>query len=179
MADPGVPDSGPSTNMDLPCGETVSTDELDLGMREYPCSCGDSHAVVMDPHPLSRFIPESIAETLQAVLEPTHEEFDEFETTHLMGILMEEYPDMIVAADTSGDGSVGYAVVWVAEVDAQEFHRNVVEEILGLMERAVSHTEDETAMTAFEADRLEFDVDSFVAEYRDRRDFEDEFDEPL
>jgi hypothetical protein len=179
MPDPGIPDSGPSVSIDLPCGETVSTDDLDLGMREYFCRCGESHAVVMDPHPLSRFIPESIVETLQESLEPTHEEFDEFEMTHLMGILMEEYPDMVVGADASGDGSVGYAAVWVTDVDARELHRLVVEEVLGLMESAVSHAEDQTAMTAFEADRLEFDVAAFVDEYRAQRDFEDEYDEPV
>ncbi|MFB6095167.1 MAG: DUF5815 family protein, partial [Halodesulfurarchaeum sp.] len=49
--------------------------------------------------------------------------------------------------------------------------------VVELMEHAVSHAEDDEALQAFEEEMLAFDVEEFVEEYREVRDFEDEFDE--
>ncbi|MFB6112962.1 MAG: DUF5815 family protein [Halodesulfurarchaeum sp.] len=180
MAEPRIPGSGGTDSFELPCGETIQSDDLDLGMREYHCDCGATHAVVMDPHPPSRFFPESVVDTLRRTIKTSGEDsFDEFGTPHIMGIVMEEYPEEIVVHDAAEDGSVGYALAWVAEFDGRELHRVVVELVVELMQHAVSHAEDDSAMTAFEEDLLDFDVESFVSEYRDERDFEDEFDEPV
>jgi len=180
MAEPRIPGSGPGGSLRLPCGETVRVADLDLGMREYHCPCGEAHAVVMDPHPPSRFLPESIVEVLrEAIATSPDDEFEEFGTPHLMGTVMDDFPDEVVAYDTSEDGSVGFAIVWVADFDARRLHEIVVELMVELMEHAVSHAEDEAAMSAFEADMASFDVEAFVDEYREVRDFEDEWDEPV
>jgi len=46
-----------------------------MGLREFDCECGETHAVVMDMHPLSRWVPEFLVEVLQETVEPA----DEFE----------------------------------------------------------------------------------------------------
>jgi len=177
MARPRVPGEDPAT-IELPCGETVRPGEIDLGTREYVCSGGHRHAVVLDVHPPSRFFPESLVEVLREVVE-TDDEFDQFGTPHLMGIVMEEFPESIVAHDASEDGSVGYAVCWIADFDARRLHEIVVELVVELMEHAVSHADDEGVASSFEAQMREFDVAAFVEEYRSVRDFEDERDRPL
>lgn len=180
MAQPRVPGTGGDDTLDLPCGETIEVDELDLGMREYECACGGTHAVVMDPHPLARFFPEEIVDVLtETIATSPDDEFDEFGMVHLMGVVMDDYPEEVVAHDGSDDGTVGYALAWVAEFDSRRLHEIVVELMLELMEHAVSHAEDETAMTAFEEEMLEFDVEAFVEEYREAREFETEWDEPV
>ena len=180
MADPGVPGTGGDGVLELPCGESVAIDDLDLGMREFECDCGGTHAVVMDPHPPARFFPESVVDALQAAIEPSpDDEFDEFGTIHIMGVVMDEFPEEVVAYDAAEDGSVGYALVWVSDFDARELHEIVVELVVELMEHAVSHADDDSAMTAFEQEMLEFDVAEFVAQYREMRDFEDEWDQPV
>lgn len=180
MAQPGIPGQGSDGTMDLACGETIEIDELHLMMREYECACGDAHAVVMDPHPLSRFFPEEIVSVLQQTISTSpDDEFDEFGIVHLMGVVMEDYPEEIVAYDAADDGTVGYAMVWVTDFDSRRLHEIAVELMVELMEHAVSHAEDEAAMSAFEAELVDFDIDEFVSEYRDQRDFEDEFDEAV
>ena len=91
MAEPRVP--GGSDALELPCGETVGVGEFDLGMREFECPCGDTHAVVMDVHPPDRFLPEFLVEALQEAVETTSEEMPEFGTPHVMGIVLEEFPE--------------------------------------------------------------------------------------
>ena len=177
MAEPGVP-GGRGTTLDLACGETVSVHDLDMGLRELECRCGHTHAVVMDVHPLGRFLPESIVTVLREAVD-TADDFEELKTAHLMGMVLEEFPEEVASADVSDDGDVGYALVWVAEFDARRLHEIVVELVVELMEHAISHAEDEDAMGAFEEQMLEFDIAAFVEEYRQRRDFETEHDSAL
>ncbi|PSP97148.1 hypothetical protein BRC89_12130 [Halobacteriales archaeon QS_4_70_19] len=176
MTEPRVP-GGRGAAIDLPCGETATPHELDLGLRQYACACGDAHAVVMDVHPLSRWVPEELVRTLEAAID-TADEFGQFGTPHVMGMVLEEFPEAAASADTSDDGSVGYAMVWVTDFDARRLHEVVVELLVELMEHALSHAEDDTAARQFEQEMLQFDVGEFVDAYRDERDFEDEFDTP-
>ncbi|MFW6265238.1 MAG: DUF5815 family protein [Halanaeroarchaeum sp.] len=179
MAHPGVPGEGDDSSVDLPCGRTVPVADFHLGMREYQCACGDSHAVVLDPHPLSRFVPEDTVEVLQTAIGTSpDDEFEEFGIAHLLGAVMEEHPQEMIVHDASQNGSVGYALLWVASFDARELHRRVVELVVNLMEHALGHAEDEAALQEFETRLADFDVDEFVEEYREVRDFEDEWDEP-
>jgi hypothetical protein len=174
MAEPGVP-GGPSEQLECPCGESVHTHDLDLGVREFACDCGETHAVVMDLHPLGRFVPEFLVDVLRATID-TDDEFEEFTTAHMMGMVTEEFPDRVVSADCSDDGQVGYALVWVADFDARRVHEIVVELVVELMEHAISHADDDSALTEFEAYMQQFDVEEFVTQYREEREFEDEHD---
>jgi hypothetical protein len=177
MAEPGVP-GGRGATLDLQCGETVVVADLDMGLREFECACGERHAVVMDVHPLGRFLPESIVEVLRTTVD-TADEYEELKTAHVMGMVLEEFPEAVASADVSDDGDVGYALVWIADFDARRLHEIVVELVVELMEHAISHAEDEDAMAAFEEQMLDFDVGAFVEDYRDRRDFETEHDSAL
>jgi len=174
MTEPRVP-GGSDSELELPCGETVAVEGLDLGLREFACSCGETHAVVMDMHPLGRFVPESLADLLRATIEPA-DEFDEFTTAHLMGVVMEEFPEAVAVADASDNGRVGFAMLWVTDFDSRRLHEVVIELLVELMEHAMSHADDDGAMAEFEAQMLEFDVSEFVDQYRARRDFESEGD---
>ena len=174
MAEPRVP-GGEDDDLELACGETLSPRELDLGVREFDCDCGDAHGVVMDVHPLGRFVPESLADVLRATVEPA-DEFDEFTTAHLMGMVIEEFPGRVESADLSDDGDVGYSAVWVTDFDSRELHEVVVELLVELMEHAMSHAGDDDAMTEFEEQMLQFDVSEFVEIYREQREFESEHD---
>ncbi|WP_336364265.1 DUF5815 family protein [Halalkalicoccus salilacus] len=176
MATPRIPGER-DDDITLPCGESVSLPELDMGMREYACSCGERHAVVMDVHPPSRFVPEEIVAVLRETVE-TADDLGEFGTAHLMGIVLEEFPDRVVAEDVSENGQVGYSLVWLADFDSRRLHEIVVELIVELMEHAISHAEDGDAAASFEEQMIEFDVDEFVEAYRADRDFESEFDRP-
>jgi hypothetical protein len=175
MAQPGVP--GAEDSMELPCGERVHPHDLDLGMRAYDCSCGGTHAVVTDAHPLARFVPEALVATLQEVVE-TDDGFDRFTTAHVLAMVHEEFPDRLARADCADDGHVGYALVWVSEFDTRELHVVVVELLVELMDHAVGHAENDAAAREFETQLAEFDVDSFVDAYRRKRNFDDEFDSP-
>jgi len=174
MTEPRVP-GGSGSDLELPCGHAVGVQHLDMGMREYECPCGDAHAVVMDMHPLGRFVPESLADLLRATIEPA-DDFDEFTTAHLMGMVLEEFPEAVVAEDVAEDGAVGYAMVWIADFDARRLHEVVVELLVELMEHAMSHAGDDDAMAEFEGLMLEFDVSEFVDTYRREREFETEHD---
>ena len=88
MAMPGVPgERGDRDVIALPCGESVHITALDMGLRELNCACGDTHAVVVDAHPISRFIPESIVEVLVESIE-TNDDFPAFGTPHVMGMVL-------------------------------------------------------------------------------------------
>jgi hypothetical protein len=169
MAEPRVP-GGQGENLELPCGETIHVGEIDLGMREFDCACGATHAVVTDVHPPDRFLPEFLVEVLRETVETTSEEMPEFGTPHLLGIVREEFPERIASADVADDGNVGYALLWVAEFDARRLHEIVVELVVELMEHAISHADDTAAMREFEEEMLSFDVSAFVDRYRDERD---------
>ncbi|MFC6716804.1 DUF5815 family protein [Natrialbaceae archaeon GCM10025810] len=175
MATPRVP--GERDRLELPCGEFVDPHEIHLGMRDYACACGEDHAVVLDVHPPARFFPESFVAVLRETIE-TEDEFGEFGTPHLMGVAMEEFPQRIVVHDASGDGAVGYALLWIADFDSRRLHEILVELVVELMEHAISHAEDDDAVTEFESQMLEFDVGAFVEEYRSVRNFESEHDRP-
>jgi hypothetical protein len=178
MTEPRVPGSPPGSVVELPCGETVDVvADLDMGQRDYACACGDEHAVVMDVHPPSRFVPEDVVGVLRETVEAEDaDEMGEFGTPHLMGMVMEEFPEAVVAEDVAENGSVGYALAWVADFDSRRLHEVVVELVVEMMEHAVSHAEDDGATGEFEDQMLEFDVSAFVDAYRARRDFGDEHD---
>ena len=170
MAEPRIPGSD-REDIELPCGETVALTDLDMGLREYRCDCGEAHAVVMDVHPLERFVPDFLVEVLRATVD-TADEFEEFTTAHVMAIAREEFPDAIVSEDRSEDGEFGYSMVWVADFDARRLHEIVVELLVELMEHAISHAEDDSSMDEFEQRMLEFDVSEFVDQYRAQRDYD-------
>ncbi|WP_254545887.1 DUF5815 family protein [Halomarina pelagica] len=175
MSEPRVP-GGRGAELSLPCGESVAVHDLDMGMREFACPCGATHAVVMDMHPLGRWVPEDLVAVLRETVGTSTG--DEFDTMHVMGMVLEEFPEAVVSLDASEDGHVGFALVWVTDFDARRLHEIVVELLVELMEHAVSHARDDRAMTEFEEQMLQFDVSAFVEEYRAQRDFEDEFDRP-
>ena len=172
MADngPRVPGTG-GDDLTLPCGETVDpVTDLDMGMRSVDCACGATHAVVMDVHPPERFLPEFLVEVLREAIETTSEEMPEFGTPHLLGVVLEEFPDRVVAIDASETADVGYALAWVTEFDSRRLHEVIVELVVELMEHAVSHADDDEALSAFEREMVEFDVSEFVDQYRAERD---------
>ncbi|RZV11509.1 hypothetical protein BDK88_0388 [Natrinema hispanicum] len=178
MTPPRDPGSDGSDDLELPCGETVDPHAIDLGMREYRCPCGDVHAVVTDVHPPSRFFPESLVAILQETID-TDDEFEEFGTPHLMGVVLEEFPEEVVVHDAADDGAVGYTLLWIADFDARRLHEIIVELVVELMEHAISHADDDAAITEFESQMLEFDVSTFVEQYRREREFESEYDQPI
>ncbi|WP_459810384.1 DUF5815 family protein [Halopiger thermotolerans] len=179
MAEPRVPGSGTERRLELPCGEQIDPHDVDLGMYEYAsCPCDADHAVVTDAHPPSRFFPESLVAVLQETIE-TDDEFDRFGTPHLMGVVLEEFPEKVVTYDASDDGAVGYAMLWVTDFDSRRLHEIVVELVVELMEHAISHADDDAAISEFESQMLEFDVGEFVDQYRAQRNFESEHDRPV
>jgi hypothetical protein len=133
---------------------------------------------VTDAHPLGRFVPESTVDVLRAAVD-TADDYDEFSTPHVMGMVVEEFPGEVASADVSDDGQVGYALVWVTGFDDRRLHEVVVELLVELMEHAISHAEDGSAMSEFEARMREFDVSAFVEQYRRERDFETEGDRAI
>ncbi|WP_435093195.1 DUF5815 family protein [Halorubrum sp. N11] len=173
MSQPRVP-GGDENTLELPCGQTIAAGDLDLGMREFECDCGETHAVVMDVHPPERFLPDFLVEVLREAIETTSEEMPEFDTPHLLGVVLEEFPEAVVSSDASENADVGYAMAWVTEFDSRRLHEIVVELVVELMEHAVSHADDDEALSAFEAEMMEFDVSEFVDQYRAERDLEAE-----
>jgi len=176
MAQPRVP--GGDDDIELPCGETVTVHDLDLGLRDFACDCGETHAVVMDVHPLGRFVPEFLADVLRETVE-TADEFEEFTTAHVMGIVREEFPEQTVSQDVSEDGSVGYSLVWLTDFDSRRLHEVVVELLVELMDHAVGHADDTEAKSEFDQWLDQFDVEEFVEQYRAERDLESEHDSAL
>lgn len=177
MADPRVP--GDATDaLELPCGNRVDPHAIDLGMREYRCSCGEAHAVVTDVHPPARFVPESLVDVLRETIEPA-DEFDAFGTPHVMGLVLEEFPERVVVHDASDDGAVGYAALWITDFDSRRLHEIVVELLVELMDHAISHADDESAVADFDSQLQQFDVAAFVEEYREVRDFDGPGDRAL
>ncbi len=177
MAEPRVP--GPrDDHFELPCGYHLDPHTVDLGMREYSCDCGETHAVVTDVHPPSRFFPESLVDVLRETID-TDDEFDQFGTPHLLGVVMEEFPEAVAVHDAAEDGAVGYTLLWATDFDARRLHEIVVELVVELMQHAISHAEDDASVTDFESQMLEFDVSEFVEQYRRQRNFESEHDRAL
>jgi hypothetical protein len=171
-----MPESGAAggATLSLPCGEVVPVRELNMGMRDYHCDCGATHAVVTDVHPLARFVPEFLEEILAETVE-TDDDYPQFSMPHLMGMVLEEFPQQIAVADVSEDGEVGYALVWMTDFDSRRLHEVVVELIVELMDHAVSHAEDDYAEDSFQQQLRQFDVEAFVEQYRQERNF----DEPV
>ncbi|MFC3957968.1 DUF5815 family protein [Halovivax cerinus] len=178
MTTPRVPGDGGRGQLELPCGEPLDPRAVDLGMREHACPCGDRHAVVLDVHPPSRFFPESFVDVLRETIEPA-DEFDAFGTPHLLGIVMEEFPESIAVHDAEDDGSVGYAMLWVTTFDARRLHEIVVELVVELMDHAVSHADDDAIVREFESQLDGFDVAAFVEEYRAVRNVDSRGDRPV
>lgn len=179
MPEPGVP--GDRSTMELPCGETLDPiRDIDMGMREYNCPCGNRHAVVMDVHPPTRFLPEDIVSVLRETTEAADgDRVGEFGTHHLLGMVREEVPEEVVSHDVSETGAAGYSMVWVTQADSQGLHEMIVELVVEMMEHAVSHGTNEQAAAEFEAQMRDFDVTEFVTAYRQSRDFDDEHDSPV
>ncbi|AUV83045.1 hypothetical protein C2R22_16490 [Salinigranum rubrum] len=173
MSEPRVP-GGRGAELDLPCGRTRRVRSIDLGMREFECPCGESHATVMDVHPPERFLPEFLVDVLREAIETTSDEMPEFGTPHLMALVKEEFPEAVVSADVSDDGEVGAGIVWVTDFRARRLHEIIVELVVELMEHAVSHAEDDSLLTEFETQMLDFDVSEFVDQYRAERDLSEE-----
>ncbi|MFC4357472.1 DUF5815 family protein [Halobium salinum] len=173
MTEPRVPEA-PGAELELPCGETKRVRDLDMGMREFDCACGETHAVVTDVHPPDRFLPDFLVAVLREAIETTSEEMPEFGTPHLMGIVLEEFPKRVVAEDVTDDQDVGYAMVWVTDFDSRRLHEIIVELVVELMEHAVSHSDDTGATTEFEEQMLQFDVSEFVEQYREERDLSED-----
>jgi len=177
MAEPRVP-GGRGAELDLPCGESVHVHDLDMGMREYDCDCGETHAVVTDVHPPSRFVPEFLVDVLRATID-TDDDLGEFGTPHVMGVVLEEFPGEVVSENVEDDQDVGYALLWLTDFDSRRLHEIVVELVVELMEHAVSHADDDGAMAQFEDDMLDFDVAEFVEQYRRERDFSGPHDQAV
>ncbi len=177
MAEPRVPGTADST-LELACGESVHTHDLDLGMREYDCSCGDSHAVVMDVHPLGRFVPEFLGDTLRETI-ATDDDYDEFGIPHVLAMVREEHPEDVTSADCSGDGEVGFGLVWASSFDARRLHERIIELVVELMEHAIEHADDGPTVEEFQRQLDEFEVEEFVEQYRQERDLESEHDPVL
>ena len=53
----------------LPCGTSIDSHRIDLGMRELKCECGKTHAIVTDINPLTRFLPEFLVVSLEELIE--------------------------------------------------------------------------------------------------------------
>jgi len=175
MAEPRVP-GGRESELELACGEVIDThDDLHMGIRQFDCACGSTHAVVLGAHPLARFVPEFLEQILVETIEPA-DDHEEFTMAHLMGVVIEEFPEKVAFADASEDGAVGFSMAWVTDFDARRLHEIVVELIVELMEHAVSHAEDDEMAAEFESQMLEFDIGVFVDQYRAQRNFEDEHD---
>ena len=168
MVEPRVPGDR-TEGATLPCGERVTPADLDMGQREFQCACGTTHAVVMDVHPPERFLPGFLVEVLQEVVE-TADDWDTFGTPHLMGMVLEEIPDEMAVVDASEDGNVGWTMAWVAQSNARRLHEIIVELVVELMDHALSHADDETAVSEFETRMHEFDVPAFVEQYRAERE---------
>jgi len=126
----------------------------------------------MDVHPPERFLPEFLVDLLRETVETSSEEMPEFDTPHLLGVVLEEFPEQVAVADLSDEGDVGYALLWVSDFDSRRLHEVVVELVIELMEHAVSHADDDTAIQEFERQMLEFDVSAFVDQYRAERDLD-------
>lgn len=177
MTHPRVPGGG-ETTVTLACGERIDPLTVDMGMRDLSCACGAEHAVVTDVHPPSRFLPESLVEDLRVAVE-TDDGFGEFGTPHLMGMVMEEFPDVVATADVSETGEVGYAVLWITDFESRRLHEVIVELVVEMMDHAVSHSPHDDTRSAFEEQMARFDVSTFVEQYRRERDFESEHDRPV
>jgi hypothetical protein len=169
MVEPG------GATLSLPCGEVVAVRSLDMGLRDYDCDCGATHAVVTDVNPLARFVPEFLEETLDETVE-TDDEYPSFSMPHLMAMVQEEFPEQVAVADVSEDGEVGYALVWMTDFDSRRLHEVVVELVVELMDHAVSHADDDYAEDSFAQELQQFDVQAFVEQYRRQRSFDSEHD---
>lgn len=169
MASPRIPGTDPDV-VELPCGESVQVSHFDLGMREFACDCGGDHAVVMDVHPPSRFFPPEVVEVLEATVAPSDE--TRFGTHHLLGLVLEEFPQQVVDANVADNGQIGCQYLWVTDFDSRRLHAVVVELVVELMEHAMSHSEDESARSDFATSLEAFDVEAFVERYRAERDLD-------
>ncbi len=70
-------------------------------------------------------------------------------------------------------------MLWVTDFDSRRLHEIIVELVVELMEHAISHAEDDSAISEFETQMLEFDIGEFVDQYRAQRNFESEHDQPM
>ena len=159
----------------LSCGVSIDSHRIDLGMRELKCECGGMHAVVTDINPLTRFLPEFLVDSLEEIIEVVDsEKWGEFGMTHVMGLVMEDFPEEVVFFDASEDGYLGYSGLWVSIFDSWRLHEIIVELVIEIMEHAMSHSDDENAMGDFEEKMSLFDITEFVKEYRMERDLNPE-----
>jgi hypothetical protein len=116
------------------------------------------------------FLPEFLTEILQEAIETTSDSMPEFGTAHLMGMVLEEFPQQVATRDVSEDGEIGTGIIWVTEFDARRLHEIIVELVVELMEHAMSHADDNAITSEFEQQMLKFDTAQFVDQYREQRD---------
>lgn len=169
MATPRIPGTDPDA-IELPCGERVPLARFDLGMRDLDCACGERHGVVMDVHPLTRFLPAEVVRVLESVIEPA--DGSGLGTAHVLGLVLEEFPDQVVDANVADDGRLGCQYLWVTGFDSRRLHAVVVELVVEVMDHAMTHSEDDDARADFAASLESFDVDAFVERYRAERDLD-------
>jgi hypothetical protein len=62
----------------------------------------------------------------------------------------------------------------VTDFDSRRLHEIIVELVVELMEHAISHADDDAAITEFEEEMLSFDVAEFVDQYRAQRDLSED-----
>lgn len=169
MATPRIPGTDPDA-VDLPCGESVPVTAFDLGMRDYRCACGETHAVVMDVHPPSRFFPDPVVAVLRETIDPA--DGSRFGTRHLMGMVLEEFPESVASANVSENGQIGCQHLWVCAFESRRLHVVLVDLILELMDHAMTHADDDVARSEFAQTLDAFDVEAFVDDYRSARDLD-------
>jgi hypothetical protein len=159
----------------LSCGVTINSHEIDLGMRELKCECGNLHAVVTDVNPLTRFLPDFLVNSLAQVIEVVDSErWGGFGMAHIMGLVIEECPEEVTFFDSKEDGYLGYSALWITEFNSFKLHEMIVELIIEIMEHAVSHSKNEISIQEFEKQMLSFNISEFVEKYREERDLDPE-----
>ena len=159
----------------LPCGTSIDSHRIDLGMRELKCECGKTHAIVTDINPLTRFLPEFLVVSLEELIEVRDsDKWGGLGMVHLMGLVMEDFPEETVFFDASEDGYLGYSMLWIFDFDAWRLHEIIIELIIEMMEHGMSHSGDKNAIAEFEKQMLQFDIKEFVKEYRETRDLNPE-----
>ncbi len=125
-------------------------------MREFACDCGQTHGVVLDPHPLARFVPEFLTEVLHETIETTTTTMSSGRPTSWAS--SSRSSPRPSSPRTCPRTAKSARAGWVTDFDSRRLHEIVVELLVELMEHAVSHAEDDDVVSEFEAKMLQFDV---------------------
>ena len=128
MTEPRVPGSdAPSSALELTCGERVDVTDLHMGVREFDCECGGTHAVVQDVHPPSRFFPESLVGVLRETIEPEDDDVYDIRTSlqhdmELYGDVIESLREHIALANNLGDYATEEELREILETTEEHAH---------------------------------------------------------